>query len=166
MINRQLLQQVANELHENMTEEQFRNYTLGLVLYKHLSRRMERHANRILEHRDFNFADLDESGSRDREILAVIRQDALKNLDFYISPADLFDTVATRGKQPGAVLLAGLTEILIGMNTAPDKDSDNLFASLEIDLGNTEDTKTALIKGIMNSLAMIEKDIQDAEDTP
>ena len=166
MINSQILQQVANELQETITEEEFRNYTLGLVLYKHLSMRMERHGNQILKQRDFDFTDLDESRSRDREILEVIKKDALEKLDFYISPADLFNTVAARKTQPGAVLLADLTEILIGMNTAPDKNPDDLFANLEIDLGNTEETKTALIAGIMDSLAKIEKSLQDAEDNP
>ena len=166
MIDSQILRQVADELQENMSADEFRNYTLGLVIYKQLSRRMEQYGNKILKQRDFNFTDLDESKSTDYKILEVIKKNALKEINYYISPAELFDTVATCGTEPGAALLADLTKILVEMNTAPDKSPDDLFANLEIDMGNTEETKTDLINGIMDSLAKIEKSLQDAEDNP
>ena len=163
MFNRRILRKIAQELRNNMTAEQFRDYTLAFVLYRHMSRCMVVHTDKILGQQDFKFVELDETKERDRRILTIIKKNTMEKFGFYIMPSDLFDNVATRGKQPGAFLLADMTDILIEMNTSSGQDSDRIFENLELNPDSIEKNRATLISCVMKSLELIAIDLGNAK---
>ena len=108
----QKLWNIANELRGKMNADEFRDYILGFIFYKHLSERLHIYADGILKGDGRTFADLDEATDADREILTAVEDNALEALGYYLRPSELFSSVAKRGAQPGSFILAELTETL------------------------------------------------------
>ena len=153
---RQELQDLVLQMRDSMAPGEFRDYIMGFMLYRLLSERMERHADRILEKHGTRFSDLRMASNKNRHILDALKKDAIKNLGYYIGPARIFNTVATRGTQPGAGFLAELTGILIEMNPVLEQDIEaRLKKPILTKVKNTETYTNRIIDGIMEYLALI-----------
>ena len=165
----QKLWNIVNDLRGRVDADEFRNYILGFIFYKYLSERLSLYADRILKADNPVFADLDQSGSRDREILAAVEEKAIEALGYYLNPSELFSAITARGKEPGSVILADLARILdkIGksiMGSDSGNDFDNLLNDMDLTstrLGRTEMARNTLIAKIMGHLDTIDFRLDD-----
>ena len=147
---------LVHQMRDSIAPGDFRNYIMGFMLYRFLSERMTSHADRLLEKHEVRFSDLRMTDHRDRHILDVLKKDAIKNLGYYIGPTEIFETVATRGTQPGAVFLAELTDILVEMHPIIKQDIEaRIRRPVLASMKNIENNTNTIIKEIMNHLEFI-----------
>ena len=84
---------IADELRGKMHADEFRDYILGFIFYKHLSKKQCLHANGLLETETVkNCSDLTGPAG-----LEAIRDDSLETLGYFLEPNQLFDTIARKG---------------------------------------------------------------------
>ena len=148
---------IANELRGKMSADEFRDYILGFIFYKYLSEKMYIYANKILEQDAIDYlALLDESKGDNPAYLEAVREDAVKQLGYWLKPSDLFGQLAKRG-QEGAFILGDLTRVLNNieqstMGTESEQDFDKLFEDLDLTstkLGRSENQKNELIGKVL-----------------
>ena len=81
-ILKQTLWNIANDLCGNMDADDFKDYILGFIFYKYLSRKMELYANVILKPDGLNY-DMVEEHAKAEQLLEAIRYEALTNLAIF-----------------------------------------------------------------------------------
>lgn len=86
---KQTLWNIANELRGNMDADDFRDYILGFIFYKYLSRKMESYANLILEPDGLSYNAV-ETHKDAEALLEAIRYEALDKLGYFLKPSELF----------------------------------------------------------------------------
>ena len=180
----QQLWNIANTLRGKMGADEFRDYILGFIFYKYLSEKMEYYADSILEQDGIRYRDLDESTEEGREYLAVVQEEAIETLGYFLKPSELFREVAIRGNgdeagdddgESGAnrtnFILEDLQRILNNiqlstMGTESEEDFDNLFEDMDLTstkLGKTPEQRNALIAKVLAHLDKIDFRLQDSE---
>jgi type I restriction enzyme M protein len=104
----QQLWNIANILRGKINANQFQDYILGFIFYKYLSEKMEKHADKILIPDGLKYADIDQNTAQGQEILEHIKDDAIHSLGFFLTPSDLFRSLAAKGnsKQQASVAMA------------------------------------------------------------
>lgn len=160
---------IANELRGRMDADEFRDYILGFIFYKYLSERLNLYADEALKNDDVTFAKLDET--KDADILAAVEHACLEALGYYLSPAELFSAIATKGAQPGQFILEDLTQILNNiqkstMGTESEDDFDNLFEDLDLTstkLGRTVEARNTLIGKVLGHLDSIDFELSNSK---
>lgn len=165
----QQLWAIANTLRGKMGADEFRDYILGFIFYKYLSERMEDFADDALKHDGVKFSDLDEGCEDDREMLSAVRDSAIETLGYYLSPSELFGTLAHQAEQPGTFILDRLEVVLRGierstMGADSEEDFDHLFEDLDLGstkLGRTEAAKNELISKVLVHLNKIDFALDD-----
>ena len=101
--NEQLKQQlwnIANTLRGKMDADDFRDYILGFIFYKYLSRKMEMYGNEILEPDGITFSEV-EGHAQEAELIEALRDAALDKLGYFLLPSELFSELAKRGNSGG-----------------------------------------------------------------
>ena len=155
---------IANELRGKMSADEFRDYILGFIFYKYLSEKMYIYANKILEQDEIDYlALLDDTKGDNSAYLEAVREDAVKQLGYWLKPSDLFEQLAKRG-QEGAFILGDLTRVLNNieqstMGTESEQDFDKLFEDLDLTstkLGRSENQKNELIGKVLVHLDAID----------
>lgn len=114
---KKLLQQqlwnIANTLRGKMNADEFRDYILGFIFYKYLSEKVEAYANKTLEPDNKVFAELDETNAEDKEYIDAIREEAIKDIGYFLKPSELFHVIAKKGnKKTDNFILVDLIGIL------------------------------------------------------
>lgn len=168
----QTLWNIANDLRGNMDADDFRDYILGFIFYKYLSRKMQLHADKILAPDNLTYVEL-KGHSNEHEYLAAVRDDALDSLGYYLSPSELFSELAKRGNSGGInqFILEDLQKVLTNieqstMGSESEDDFGNLFEDLDLTsskLGKTEEAKNELIVKVLTHLEGIDFDLENSE---
>lgn len=168
----QQLWNIANTLRGKMGADEFRDYILGFIFYKYLSRKMELHADRILKPDNLTFHQL-EGHSQEKEYLEAVKDDALEHLGYFLKPSELFSELARRGNGNGKskFILGDLAMVLTNieqstMGSESEEDFGNLFEDLDLTsskLGKTEEAKNELIVKVLTHLDQVDFDLENSE---
>ena len=171
-ILKQTLWNIANDLRGNMDADDFRDYILGFIFYKYLSRKMKLYANVILKPDSLSY-DTVEQHPKAEELLNAIRYEALDQLGYFLKPNELFSELAKRGNGGGKhqFILGDLANVLTSieqstMGSESEDDFGNLFEDLDLTsskLGKTEDAKNELIVKVLTHLEGIDFDLENTE---
>jgi type I restriction enzyme M protein len=164
---------IANTLRGKMGADEFRDYILGFIFYKYLSRKMELHADKILKPDNLNFRQLEGHPQEDLYLDAV-KEDALMHLGYFLKPSELFSELARRGNGNGKskFILAELDKVLRNiehstMGSESEEDFGNLFEDLDLTsskLGKTEEAKNELIVKVLTHLDQVDFDLENTEN--
>jgi type I restriction enzyme M protein len=73
-----------------MNAYEFRDYILGFIFYKYLSKRWKLFANEILNQDKIKFRDINAKTKDSREFLEAIKEESLQRLDYFLIPEELF----------------------------------------------------------------------------
>ncbi|MDE3743460.1 type I restriction-modification system subunit M [Maribacter polysaccharolyticus] len=163
---------IANTLRGKMDADDFRDYILGFIFYKYLSKKMELYGNEILEPDNLKFRDL-EGHPQEAEYIEAVRDAALDKLGYFLLPSELFSELARRGNSGGKhqFILGDLTRVLTHieqstMGSESEEDFGNLFEDLDLTsskLGKSENDKNELIVKVLSHLEEIDFDIANSE---
>ncbi|OUR90923.1 type I restriction-modification system subunit M [Flavobacteriales bacterium 34_180_T64] len=168
----QQLWNIANTLRGKMDADDFRDYILGFIFYKYLSKKMELYANEILAPDNLTF-DKVEGHEQEVALMDAIRDAALDKLGYFLAPSELFSELARRGNAGGKhqFILGDLAKVLTHieqstMGSESEEDFGNLFEDLDLTsskLGKSENDKNELIVKVLSHLEEIDFDIANAE---
>jgi len=168
----QQLWNIANTLRGKMDADDFRDYILGFIFYKYLSRKMKLYANTVLKPDSLTFADL-EGHPQEADYLAAVKDAALDKLGYFLQPSELFSELARRGNAGGKnnFILGDLDKVLTNieqstMGAESEEDFGNLFADLDLSshkLGKSESDKNELIVKVLAHLETIDFDLENTE---
>jgi type I restriction enzyme M protein len=163
---------IANTLRGKMDADDFRDYILGFIFYKYLSKKMELYADEILEPDGLKFRELEDHPQGDAYLDAV-QDAALDKLGYFLFPSELFSELARRGNAGGVhqFILDDLAKVLnhieqSTMGSESEEDFGNLFEDLDLTsskLGKSENDKNELIVKVLSSLEEIDFDIANDE---
>lgn len=168
----QQLWNIANTLRGKMDADDFRDYILGFIFYKYLSRKMELYANEVLSPDSLTYDEV--IGHKDEALLLnEIKALALDKLGYFLEPAELFSEMAKAGNADGKAkfILNDLDAVLTHieqstMGTESEEDFGNLFEDLDLTsskLGKTEEAKNELIVKVLSHLDSIDFDLDNTE---
>ena len=163
---------IANTLRGKMGADEFRDYILGFIFYKYLSRKMELYANTILKPDGLTYYDV--PGHPEEELLfKEIKLNALDALGYFLKPSELFSELARRGNGNGKskFILGDLAKVLANieqstMGSESEEDFGNLFEDLDLTsskLGKTEEAKNELIVKVLTHLDEVDFDLENTE---
>tara|TARA_B110000093_G_scaffold91776_1_gene99240 strand:+ start:418 stop:1992 length:1575 start_codon:yes stop_codon:yes gene_type:complete len=169
----QQLWNIANTLRGKMDADDFRDYILGFIFYKYLSRKMELYGNEILKPDGLTFAEV-EGHAQETELLEAIKDATLDKLGYFLKPSELFSELARRGNAGGKnqFILGDLAKVLTHieqstMGSESEEDFGNLFEDLDLTsskLGKSENDKNELIVKVLSHLDEIDFDIENSEN--
>ncbi|MGQ1911696.1 type I restriction-modification system subunit M [Marinifilum sp. RC60d5] len=168
----QQLWNIANTLRGKMGADDFRDYILGFIFYKYLSKKMELYGNEILEPDGITFAEV-EGHEQEAELIEALRDAALDKLGYFLLPSELFSQLAKRGNSGGKsqFILGDLAKVLAHieqstMGSESEDDFGNLFEDLDLTsskLGKSENDKNELIVKVLSHLDEIDFDIENTD---
>lgn len=168
----QQLWNIANTLRGKMDADDFKDYILGFIFYKYLSRKMDLYANVILKPDGIQYADVESHKEADA-YLEAIKGEALDKLGYFLKPSELFSELARRGNAEGKskFILDDLAKVLNSieqstMGSESEEDFGNLFEDLDLTsskLGKTEEAKNELIVKVLTHLETIDFDLENKE---
>ena len=169
----QTLWNIANDLRGNMDADDFRDYILGFIFYKYLSKKMSLHANAILQPDGLRYDDV-LGHEQEALLLQEIKFSSLDALGYFLHPSELFDELAKRGNSGGVnkFILEDLQKVLTNieqstMGSESEDDFGNLFEDLDLTsskLGKTEEAKNELIVKVLIHLQGIDFDLENDEN--
>ncbi|QCX01935.1 type I restriction-modification system subunit M [Aggregatimonas sangjinii] len=168
----QTLWNIANDLRGNMDADDFRDYILGFIFYKYLSRKMALQANKALAPDGLTYDQII-GHPMEKEYMGAIKLDALDALGYFLKPTELFSELAKRGNSGGVnkFILEDLQKVLTNieqstMGSESEDDFGNLFEDLDLTsskLGKTEEAKNELIVKVLTHLEGINFDLENRE---
>ena len=162
---------IANELRGKMNADEFRDYILGFIFYKYLSEKMELYANKLLKPDDLEYAKLNESNDQNEEYVVAIKDQAVNDLGYFLSPDELFHHVAMQGSVDSDDLIENLERILNSieqstMGADSEEDFEKLFSELDLNaskLGKTVVDRGKLISKVLLHLDKIDFRLEDSK---
>ena len=168
------LWKIADILRGRMDADEYRDYMLGFIFYKHLSEKMEDYADGILEQDNIRFSSLSDDSEGDTEILSAVRVESIEDLGYYLAPSELFGAIAERAKAPttgAGFILEDLRSVFRNIeNSSSGSDSEHDFEDLleDIDLensrlGRNEGDKNNLIARVMATLNEIDFKLSETD---
>ncbi|MDD3452703.1 MAG: type I restriction-modification system subunit M [Bacilli bacterium] len=147
---------IANDLRGSIDGWDFKQYVLGLLLYRFISENLEEYLNNE-EHnagnRDFDYSRITD------EQAEFGRKDTLEEKGFYILPSELFVNVRKNAKNDSDLNIT-LNTIFNNIEnsakgTASEKDMKGLFADLDVNspkLGNTVKERNEKLVKLLDSI--------------
>lgn len=147
---------IANDLRGSIDGWDFKQYVLGLLLYRFISENLEDYLNNE-EHNAGN-KDFDYSKISDEQA-EFGRKDTLEEKGFYILPSELFVNVRNKAKNDSDLNIT-LNTIFNNIEnsakgTASEKDMKGLFADLDVNsakLGNTVKERNEKLVKLLDSI--------------
>lgn len=147
---------IANDLRGSIDGWDFKQYVLGLLLYRFISENLEDYLNNE-EHNAGN-KDFDYSKISDEQA-EFGRKDTLEEKGFYILPSELFVNVRKNAKNDSDLNIT-LNTIFNNIEnsakgTASEKDMKGLFADLDVNsakLGNTVKERNEKLVKLLDSI--------------
>jgi len=168
----QQLWKIADTLRGKMDADDFRDYILGFIFYKYLSRKMDLYANEILKGDGLTYQEV-EGHAQEADLMREIKALALDKLGYFLKPSELFADMALRGNGGGKskFILGDLAKVLTSieqstMGSESEEDFGNLFEDLDLTsskLGKSEEAKNELIVKVLTHLADIDFDLENTE---
>lgn len=169
--NKRILEQklwgVANALRGKINADEYRNYILGFIFYKYLSEKQHIYANSLLEGETITeYHDVS-----DQESLEAIKEESLAHLGYFLSPQQLFEVLAKKGKSTDNYIIEEVEAVLnyieqSTMGTDSEEDFNGLFQDLDLasqKLGKTPDKRNEVISEILSKLNEIDFRLEDIE---
>jgi len=163
---------IANTLRGKMDADDFRDYILGFIFYKYLSKKMDLYANVILKPDGLTFQQI-EGHAMEAEFMEAIKDAALDKLGYFLKPSELFSELARRGNSGGKhqFILGDLSKVLTHieqstMGSESEEDFGNLFEDLDLTsskLGKSENDKNELIVKVLSHLEEIDFDLENSD---
>jgi type I restriction enzyme M protein len=163
---------IANTLRGNMGADEFRDYILGFIFYKYLSKRMHRFADEILKNDGIAFDQIDETSADGKAMLEDIKSESVERLGYFLKPSELFHKIAEKGSQKSNnFILEDLGSILRHIESSTmghdsEEDFEGLFEDLDLGsskLGKSENQKNELIAKVLTHLNEIDFQLDDTE---
>ncbi|PMP02164.1 type I restriction-modification system subunit M [Vibrio breoganii] len=155
---------IANTLRGNMSADDFRDYILGLIFYKYLSDKLNRYCDELLVEDGIKFVDSDD------ELIEELRDECIENLGYFITPDELFSSLAKRGEKQEFILdsLSRTLNDIEQSTTAADSadDFNGLFEELDLNsskLGKNPDARNKLIGQVLVHLENIDFHLENTE---
>ncbi len=154
---------IANSLRGNMSADDFRDYILGLIFYKYLSDKLNRYCDELLIEDGVKFVE------SDKELINDLRLECVENLGYFISPDQLFSSLAKRGEKE--FILDDLNRVLGDIETSASSadsadDFNGLFEELDLNsskLGKNPNARNKLIAQVLVHLENIDFHLEDTE---
>ncbi|OBU40701.1 type I restriction-modification system subunit M [Photobacterium damselae] len=157
---------IANTLRGNMSADDFRDYILGLIFYKYLSDKLNRYCDELLAEDGITFVEAES----DKELIKDLREECTENLGYFITPKQLFSSLAERGKKQEFIideLDRTLADIEQSTTAADSSDDFNgLFEELDLNsnkLGKNPDARNKLISQVLVHLDNIDFHLENTE---
>ena len=163
----QQLWKIAITLRGKMGADEFRDYILGFIFYKYLSKKIYLYANKLLKEDGIVYNDLDEDSKDGKEYIDAIKEEALESLGYFLKPSQLFSNIASR---KGSIIeelesiLNSIEQSTLG--TESEDDFGNLFEDLDLNstkLGKTTEARNNLISKILNHLDKVDFEIENTD---
>lgn len=167
-------QNIVNLLFRQMDADEYWNYILGFIFYKHLSHKIMDYAHAEFPHL-INYKDFDDSKKEDKLHLEKIKAGSIEKIGYYIAPSQLFDVIAKRGKDRvgyESFILDDLRRIFRAIEESTDTYSqdtfDMVFADIDLSnshLGRSEGQRNDVIARLMDELANIDFQYEGGDHT-
>lgn len=159
------LWECANNLRGNMDAQEFKNYILGLIFYRYLSNKVEKHFEKELAEDKITY----EEAFNDPEYTEAIKEDSLESLGYIIEPKYLFSNVI-KMIELGKFSIDYLTEIINSITMSTEgQPSEEAFTSLFEDmdlnsskLGKEVKQRTKIISSLLNTIDDINFEFEEA----
>ncbi len=157
---------IANTLRGNMSADDFRDYSLGLIFYKYLSDKLNRYCDELLAEDGITFV----GAADDKELINDLREECVENLGYFIAPKQLFSSLAGRGKKQEFIIdeldrtLADIEQSTTAADSADD--FNGLFEELDLNsskLGKNPDARNKLISQVLVHLDNIDFHLENTE---
>lgn len=147
---------MANDLRGSVDGWDFKQYVLGMLLYRYISENITAHINQIewdAGSKDFDYAQLED------EVAEEIREDVINSKGFFIYPSELFGNVSKRAKEDDN-LNETLEKVFQNIEdsakgTESEADFKGLFDDLDVNskkLGNTVIQRNEKLVKLLNSV--------------
>jgi len=160
---------IANLLRGKISADDYRDYILGFIFYKYLSEKQYIYANVLLQDEEVT----DYRKVSDKETLAVIQEESLQKLGYFLQPAELFSALAGRGNggSGNSYILEDLEAIMrhieqSTMGTESEEDFNALFEDIDLSstkIGRTPKARNEIIVKILNYLDKIDFGLTEIE---
>ena len=165
---------IADALRGKMNADEFRDYILGFIFYKYLSEKMVAYANKILVSDNLIYDQLKPSDEHYNAYISAVKNSIVKELGYFLTPAELFQSIAERSKQDSSgvgYILDDLQQVLRNieqstLGTDSADDFSHLFDDLDLTstkLGKTADDRNETIVQIIQRLALIDFDLANTD---
>lgn len=76
-----------------MDDYDYRNYILGFIFIKYLSKKLHNSANLILKNDSFTFEEIKENTDEGKQHLEAISKSCIKELGYFLKPSKLFTSI-------------------------------------------------------------------------
>ncbi len=170
------LWKVADTLRGKMNADEYKNYILGFIFYKYLSRKLDIYVNKkLLNHENLKYNEIKEDTKQGKEYLEHIKKACLDHLGYFLKPTQLFVYLVKKGKGEikGAnnFILEDLKNVLnaieqTSMGTDSEDDFKGLFADMDLTsskLGSSENKKNEVVVEILTLLDGIDFKLEDSK---
>ena len=159
---------IANTLRSNMSADDFREYTLGLIFYKYLSEKLNHYTDELLG--GIKFSAIDENSEEGKEILEVLQKESLDKLGYFLKPSQLFHVIAEAGVN-GQFILDDVCDALHNIEQSAQgagstEDFDGLFDELDLNsrkLGNSLTARNKLLVRTLEHVDNIDFHLESSE---
>ena len=165
---------IADALRGKMNADEFRDYILGFIFYKYLSEKLVAYVNKILVSDNLIYDQLKPSDEHYNAYISAVKNSIVKELGYFLTPAELFQSIAERSKQDSSgvgYILDDLQQVLRNieqstLGTDSADDFSHLFDDLDLTstkLGKTADDRNETIVQIIQRLALIDFDLANTD---
>ncbi|WP_171393668.1 type I restriction-modification system subunit M [Vibrio mediterranei] len=154
---------VLNTYRGNTPVNDFRDYVLGLVVYKHLSDQLVDFANECLSKNGLDLSQIDRRSEESQTYLEMVKEDSAKKLGYFLAPSQLFHSILIEAKSDKYILddvssaLRSIEQSKIG------KEDTNafhgIFEGLDFTsnkLGATPTERNKFIIGLLEALGNVD----------
>jgi type I restriction enzyme M protein len=160
------LWKMANDLRGNMEANEFKNYILGMIFYRHLSDNTLAFMNHLLKDDGISY----EEAWKNEDYRQALAEEALESLGYVIEPQYLFSTlikIIEEGSFDIELLqkaIISVTESTLG--TPSQNDFEGLFEDMDLSsskLGKSVSERSKLMAKILASIDEIDFNHENAE---
>lgn len=154
---------MANELNRNIKDDKFRNYILGLIFFKYLSKRLEERAEDILLEYKIKFEKAKEKSIKD------IKEELIKDIGYFIEPKNLFKSFVERVRKEEFILDSLKTTFKNIEKSIINGENNNFFGFFDdvdltsLKLGKTADDRNKIISKIIKNIDDINFEFDEIE---
>ncbi|MBQ2652607.1 MAG: type I restriction-modification system subunit M [Methanobrevibacter sp.] len=157
---------IADELRGNMDANEYKDYILGFIFYRHLSEKQENFLNEQLKVDGITF----QEACKDENLKGKLEKVSIKRLGYFISPEHLFSSIIEKCKTNQKIrndLKLAFNEITdSSLGTESEDDFDNLFDDVDLDstkLGKKDNDKNQKISDVLLLLNDIDFEFDNDE---